>query len=537
MRRKLWIALVMMTVLPMLFISCIVLEYAQAAILNMKQETLNGAVNMMDYRLTNEYITLLEEIQEKTKIDAVTNFMDSSTDDIQSADWQESQHLRMLLLEDLSYPVSSGSIMNRAGDVLVSSIPSEEGMSLDKTHFYKTIMEGKESYLSIVAVNQNTDIIEFAVPIKDENNYIIGILRQTFQLDPLKQYLNQLNKKGVFYAFLIRSNGMLVFQFDKENESMIYREYKNKNYLDDLIMNFRNGQMKSDTGKIEFDKDGEEYIAAYKLVKKINCIAVAAVKRDIVLLGLKTMQEIMILIGLTIAFFVVLGGFYTSMILTKPLKEINGSIKKMADGNLTIRCSYKGGGEFHELCGSVNNLADNLQKSERELRLSSRIDSVTHLPNRNAIYEVLDTLLYKHPNQALLMLDLDQFEDINDNLGHDVGDKVLMEIADVLRTLPQHICYPSRLGGDEFLIFITNWTTPKYPEKIAERIIKEIEGIRFIDEIIVDISVSIGIEYTNVDKLDKKKLIKHSDLAMHKSKSLGRNSYFVYYTHLQCDFQ
>ena len=287
MRRKLWIALVMMTILPMLFISYIVLEYAQTAILNTKQESLNGAVSMMDYRLTNEYTTLLEEILEKTKADAVINFMDSSAEDMQSTDRQEFQHLRMLLLEDLSYPVSSGSIMNRAGDVLVSSIPSEEGLSLNKTQFYKTIMEGKESYLSIVAVNQNTDIVEFSVPIKDENNYVIGILRQTFQLDPLKQYLNKLNKEGGYYAFLIRSNGMMVFQFDKENESMIYREYKNKNYLDDLIINFRNGQMKSEAGKIEFDKDGEEYIAAYKLVKNIICIAVAAVKRDTVFVWAK----------------------------------------------------------------------------------------------------------------------------------------------------------------------------------------------------------------------------------------------------------
>ncbi len=135
------------------------------------------------------------------------------------------------------------------------------------------------------------------------------------------------------------------------------------------------------------------------------------------------------------------------------------------------------------------------------------------------------------------MLDLDGFTDLNDNLGYDIGERVLMEVADVLRALPQHICYPSRLGGDEFLIFITNWTSPKYPERIAERIIKEIEGIRFIDEIHVDIGISIGIEYTNVEKIDKKKLIKHSSLAMQRSKTLGRNSYFIYYPYMQREMQ
>jgi diguanylate cyclase (GGDEF)-like protein len=137
------------------------------------------------------------------------------------------------------------------------------------------------------------------------------------------------------------------------------------------------------------------------------------------------------------------------------------------------------------------------------------------------------------PKQALLLLDLDGFKDVNDSLGYDVGDRILIEVGDILRELPQHVCYPSRLGGAEFLVFITNWTAPKYPERIAEKIISKIEGIRFIDEIRVDVTASIGIEYTEEERVDKKKLIKYSNIAMHKARGNGRNSYFVHYPYLQ----
>lgn len=152
---------------------------------------------------------------------------------------------------------------------------------------------------------------------------------------------------------------------------------------------------------------------------------------------------------------------------------------------------------------------------------------MTHLPNRHMMYEVLDTLLYKYPNQALLMLELEGMEVINANLGHDIGDKVIIEVGDILRALPHNVCYPSRLGGDTFLILVTNWTSANYPERIAEKLIKKIEGIKFIGEIHVDIGVNIGIQYMDEEKIDKKKLIKQSYIAMKKAKTEGNRLFLV----------
>ena len=532
MKRKIWFAFIVMAIMPTLLISYVMLQYVQTAVIDARLESLYRTVRMMEHRLMEYHDDLRVDIEKKTKLDYVKRLLGESSGSL-SMKPQELTKLRLQLLDDVSFPVISGAVLDREGKVLISTIPSEEGLSLNKTKLYSELAAGNETYINIVTLNKDSEVLEFAVPIKNDNGEIAGILKQTLKTVPIKNYLAALDMETNLYSFLVKKNGVLIFQQNKANAGMVYQDYRTTNSLDRLVESFRNGQLRSDRGEVSFEKEGERYIGAYKTISKIDCIAVAAVKRDTVFSNINKSREIMFLIGLVVILLGISGGYYTSLVLTYPLKQLNQSAKKITGGDLTARCSCTGSSEFKELCSSINSLVDNLQKSERELRLSSRIDSLTHLPNRSAIYEVLNTLLYKNANQALLLLKLDGFSEINNNLGYDIGDRVLMEVADVLRALPQHICYPSRLGGDEFLVFITNWSPAKYPEKIAERIIKEIGGIRFIDEIHIDIGISIGIEYTNADKNDKKKLIKHSCLAMNKARTLGRNSYVVYNPYMQ----
>ncbi len=423
--------------------------------------------------------------------------------------------------------------MTGTGKQFFSTVHSEEGLTLEKTELFRSIMNGgKNSYIGLVTGKDNTNTFEIAVPIKGAQGENKGIIKQIIQLDFLITYLDSISLGDKGYAFLIRDNGYVIDE-GGNSELALYNEYQNNSSLEKLVTDLKQNRLKAEKGIIEFENNGTAYIGSYETVESIGCVAVAAMEKNH-LFGnvgkLNVAYAIVILFSLLI---VALGGYLIDSLYAAPVKRMNSMLKKIATGDLSARCNEKGQNDFTVLGGNINLLADRYQKNEKELRLSSRIDNLTHLPNQNAINEVLDTLLYKHPNQALVLLDLEGFKDVNDNLGYDIGDRILMEVGDILRSLPQHVCYPSRLGGAEFLVFVTNWTTPKYPEKIAEKIISRIEGIRFIDEIHVNVSANIGIEYVDAEKTDTKKLIKYANIAMHKARSIGRNSYFVHYPYMQ----
>ncbi len=532
MRRVIIVVVVLLALIPTILIGFEVNYYAQTTIKTEKLDAMAGIAQMMDDHINKYYIHLISDIQmkaDKYELRSVLEVQDGSSAMI-PADHAEAQKV---LLESIGFPVIGGAVINPDGKIVLSSQPNEEGLMLDKTELYQSIMKGKDSYAGLVVDGNITDIAEIAVPIRDGQGKIIGILKQKAEIEILNEYLGSLSIGKSGYAFLVRKSGHMIFDKSKENQVILYHEYQNSNSLEQLVTDFKTGELKEDKGTIEFYNKGIEYVGAYEKLDSIDCIAVVAMNRNEMYGNMISIKAILSVVALLVFAIIVACGYMIGHLHAAPLKMMSGTLRKIANGDMSARCRYKGNNEFEELCRNINSLADSYQKNEKELRISSRIDNLTHLPNRNAIYEVLDTLLYKHPNQALLLLDLEGFKGLNDNLGYDTGDRILMEIGDILRELPQHVCYPSRLGGAEFLVFVTNWTAPKYPEMIAEKIIKKIEGIRFVDEVHVDIGASIGIEYTEDEKIDKKKLIKHSNTAMHKARLIGRNSYFVHYPYMQ----
>ncbi|MBU1144318.1 MAG: diguanylate cyclase [Firmicutes bacterium] len=127
---------------------------------------------------------------------------------------------------------------------------------------------------------------------------------------------------------------------------------------------------------------------------------------------------------------------------------------------------------------------------------------------------------------SLVMLDVDYFKEINDNYGHNTGDKVLKAVAEVILYNTRNIDICSRYGGDEFLIIFPN-TTPKEAEAISEKIKQNILKISLPEELEMQISVSIGLsEWNRV--CDAEELIIQADKAMYVSKNTGKNKITIY---------
>ncbi len=172
-----------------------------------------------------------------------------------------------------------------------------------------------------------------------------------------------------------------------------------------------------------------------------------------------------------------------------------------------------------------------LQKTLADLEIANRIDGLTQILNRKHWETCLEqefsrATRYKH-DLALIMFDLDHFKLLNDNFGHQCGDKVLVEAAASIKSLLRVCDHFGRYGGEEFAIILPE-TNIIGAADVAERIRADIEALNVhFQEKVVPCTVSIGVALlTDLDK-SYEDLINHADVALYKAKSGGRNKVCV----------
>jgi diguanylate cyclase (GGDEF)-like protein/PAS domain S-box-containing protein len=165
----------------------------------------------------------------------------------------------------------------------------------------------------------------------------------------------------------------------------------------------------------------------------------------------------------------------------------------------------------------------------------ANFDLLTDLPNRYMFYDRLDQGIKKAHRDGdllgLLFIDLDRFKEVNDTLGHHIGDVLLVETARRIRECVRETDSVARLGGDEFTVAVSQIRDAGYIEKIAQNILKRLAEPFLLDDSQgqVYISASIGITLYPLDAQDVDQMLKNADQAMYAAKNAGRNR-FSYFT-------
>lgn len=169
------------------------------------------------------------------------------------------------------------------------------------------------------------------------------------------------------------------------------------------------------------------------------------------------------------------------------------------------------------------------RETEEKLRYLSSYDKLTGLANRTLFRDRLHTAMagarQRRGTLALLMLDLDRFKQVNDTLGHELGDKLLYAAAARLMALDIHADTISRIGGDEFTIIIEDYTDHAQLEQVASRIIESIRAPFYLDDHELLLGVSIGIALFPEHGKELQILVNHADAAVQQAKRLGGNSF------------
>ncbi len=181
------------------------------------------------------------------------------------------------------------------------------------------------------------------------------------------------------------------------------------------------------------------------------------------------------------------------------------------------------------------------KESEELIWKQANYDKVTGLPNRHMFHNQLEQEIRKaqrtEQQMALLFIDLDHFKEVNDTLGHDVGDLLLIEAARRLSHCVRETDTVSRLGGDEFTVILLDVDDVKIVERIAQSILKSISDPFKLGDEVAYISASIGITLYPSDATNFEDMLKSADQAMYVSKNLGRNQSSYYTAALQADAQ
>lgn len=175
---------------------------------------------------------------------------------------------------------------------------------------------------------------------------------------------------------------------------------------------------------------------------------------------------------------------------------------------------------------------DEIQKAHDQVEWLAHHDSLTKLPNRVALHKTFHQIIKPDIKLALLFIDLDHFKNVNDTLGHTIGDQLLLTLADRMRSLVGKIGYVARQGGDEFIILLPAENEACLIEKTSE--IKDALSARYnIDQHQFFITPSIGVSLYPRNGKDFDSLYQQADTAMYHAKHAGRNRYAFFTEEMQ----
>lgn len=216
----------------------------------------------------------------------------------------------------------------------------------------------------------------------------------------------------------------------------------------------------------------------------------------------------------------------------RPLTNMRKPLEQLAKGKIDVHVEGEGDEEIVAIANALNTTIEALKSRDEELRKLANYDALTGLLNKHnfniQLKHEVQRIVEEGDNSALLFIDLDQFKHVNDNLGHAAGDRLLKQVADLLKNRIRGDDVISRFGGDEFTI-IARSIGERDARIIAESILKAMQQFVFVESgQAFNIYCSIGVVLIESDKFSAEEIFSQADMSCFHAKSEGRNRYHMF---------
>lgn len=399
----------------------------------------------------------------------------------------------------------------------------EKCVNLSKRQHFQEAMKGR-NYVSDIITSMSTGkmIIVMEVPVRDFDGKPIGMLQRNFDLNALQEFVQNLDDNEISIVVMDRT-GRIISNSDNiaglGNDYAIDNSYK---FILDRIYN--------STGVLRLDVDGEDSLASYSRNVETGWMIVTIRPYHYIIDQVLNKATKAIIFGIVILFIGTLAAYLITIRVTKPIIAMTNVVDELVSGNTTAaeKIEVKTDDEFGQVAAAFRKL-----RSERDAyQLESELDKLTELFNKKTM-ENLCRMKLKTFNEnensnifmAMYVIDLDHFKEVNDLMGHQFGDKVLIEFARSLRKIFRPNDCIGRFGGDEFVVIVDSLPNMEVVVRKAEQI-KQIAFNLTVEGKGHIVTASIGIAIAPQNGRDYDTLFASADKAVYHVKNSGKNGYY-----------
>jgi len=447
------------------------------------------------------------------------------------------------------------SLYNLKKEVIASSDPlkigKDTGIDITLNYILNTqnIAIGVEGIKPLVKSDQTIYTLDIGGPIIDPvSQQLLGYVISTISMSCFEELLSTISIGDTGFGVMLDFNGTILYH---PNSSLLSNNI-NSDKLSDLVNSYNKGLIKS-SGTFEYFYDNTNQVYAYCMLPEFNWVLL--VKQDVS--EIRSFTSIILSLLLFICAFLLIIIIIVANSLAKyfstPIISLRDAMRTASDGNLTVQSNIKSNNELGELSKNFNKMLhiiktnyedlasmhEELLSNEEQLRSNydhieflAYHDILTNLPNKLAFLDYVNAALVSSPAErkihAVYFVDLDNFKTVNDTLGYEYGDALLVKTAQILTSIIGDNGMLARAGGDEFLLFKENIASSKASVDFASQMVECFRNPLDLEGEVVYVSMSIGISVYPENGLSPNALIKNADIAMYKSKDTGKNKYTLF---------